>query len=133
MRRELEFKILDKKTGKFVNQEGNAITCNGKILGLCGIVPEINVGQYFSEQENRFEVLEYTGLKDSSDNKIFTGYVLKCSQEGQSKIGEVVFHDGGFWWEFEKGKYSYLGEVCKKFAPKIIGNIYQRPELLKGE
>lgn len=80
---------------------------------------------------------QYTGLTDKNGKKIFEGDMLK---DDWGKIFEVIFTTSscGFMVEcisapseFETGRYR-IGDVwCNTIS--VIGNIYDNPELLKGD
>jgi len=75
---------------------------------------------------------QYTGLKDRHGQEIYEGDILRDDEMG---LNVVRWEDGSFWLEmFYEGNQSLMehlsdyNEVCE-----IIGNIYENPELLKGE
>lgn len=103
---------------------------------LCGrdnVIPE-TVGQY-------------TGLSDKNGTKIFEGDILKIAKKSDG-VGEyyippleypvnvVVRWDLCSWtWETlcaDKYYISFPDAWCH-FECEVIGNIYDNPELLKGE
>ena len=75
---------------------------------------------------------QYTGLKDRHGQEIYEGDILRDDEMG---LNVVRWEDGSFWLEmFYEGNQSLMehlsdyNEVCE-----IIGNIYENPELLKGD
>ena len=81
---------------------------------------------------------QYTGLKDKNGKKIFEGDIVRCMTKYGGDIGIVTFKDGKFviYWQSE---YHY--PKCRKITDyyyvnartKIMGNIYDNPELIREE
>ena len=79
---------------------------------------------------------QFTGLKDKSGIDIYEGDVLQCLYEQEEEpeivIGEVIFNE-------EEAVYSLLSEEETDYLfnaqvdiyAKIIGNIYEHPEILE--
>lgn len=86
---------------------------------------------------------QYTGLTDKNGKKIFEGDIILFEDESptnyeyhdctEMRCGEFKFDDGEFYLTnriaVEMGDLIYDG----KLDGKIIGNIHDNPELLKGE
>ena len=71
---------------------------------------------------------EYTGIKDINGVEIYEGDIV--SADGMSN-DVIIFKDGGF--NLEGGEYSenLLYQLIYYGNYKVIGNIYDNPELLK--
>ena len=78
--------------------------------------------------DNFFEAMQYTGLKDKYGVEIYEGDIL-------SYFGfeyEVTFEESAFGWS-EDGQFYAFAEMAidEIEKTKIIGNIYENPELAK--
>lgn len=135
MMREREYRVWDKEEKRFFTPifEGNTgkledlfISLNGRLimhtLGLDGKTLLIHESCF----PDRYEINQYTGLKDKNSKKIFEGDICKQSSRSQPEIiGEIRI-------ESTRG-------VCVGFHPiwfhsvEIIGNVHQDPELLEDK
>lgn len=137
--RENKFKIWDKTRNKMLTsncgeflltQEGNAVFHQNGDNPLEALIEQIE-----------YEVLQYTGLKDKNGTEIYEGDIIRTHE---NRIQKVIWHNNGFKLEY-KFKRSYRGESYwetrkdielsetnnKRWGIKVIGNIYENPELLK--
>ena len=71
-------------------------------------------------------VMQYTGLKDKNGKEIYEGDIIFWESIHGDVVAPVVFEDGGFWI-----KHDIHDALSLKFS-KVIGNIYESPELLEG-
>ena len=78
--------------------------------------------------------LQYTGLKDKNDVEIYEGDIIEliCNESGCVLTGKYIclFKDGCF--KFKENGSDWVGTISDSNI-KVIGNIYENPELLKGE
>lgn len=80
---------------------------------------------------------QFTGLYDKNGREIYEGDIILY---GSTIQNEVVFRHGAFGYLFYGGEFiSYAGNTNFTFNPlghskehKVIGNIHDNPELLKG-
>ena len=79
---------------------------------------------------------EYTGLKDKNGERIFEGDILRQAYHPEEDV-IIEWHDGRF--KFRKRNkpkdYGYESLCCVQNTVdylKVIGNIHDNPELLKG-
>lgn len=93
---------------------------------------------YSWEPLERFVLLQYTGLKDKNGAEICDGDIIDCSyispmtNETIKRIFKVVFTDGVF--KVECIGHSPYGDTLLFFENKkgkVVGNIYENPELLE--
>ncbi|HGM3820886.1 TPA: YopX family protein, partial [Clostridioides difficile] len=87
-------------------------------------------GVYLPTSNENFEVMIYTGLKDCIRKEIYEGDIVSYILSFEEFIGEVKFEEGFFVIDNE-----VLGECVGLFheiaVVKVIGNIYENPEMLE--
>ena len=88
-------------------------------------------------QPNDCDIMQYTGLRDKDNKETYESDILNYKGE----IGVVKFHQqwGAFYFSKALGKNEY-GEMVKMYGShpfyndseqyRIIGNVYDNPELL---
>ncbi len=84
----------------------------------------------------RFRRLAYTGLNDKNKRPIYEGHIVKASYKIMSQkiviIGAIGFENGSFVIVDKKRNVAILSAFDSEEL-KIIGNIFENPELLDVE
>lgn len=84
------------------------------------------------------ELMQYTGLKDKNGKEIYEGDIVSFYNDEEYRFKStnalVIYDSAAFMLEHKKLGKEYLGEMdIENMCIKIIGNIYENPELLRGE
>lgn len=82
------------------------------------------------ESVHKYSVGQYTGFNDLDENEIYEGDILRIYDEEDNEdfswVDDVSFLCGGFFSDDE----DLVGNI--HFRARVIGNIYENPELLEG-
>lgn len=92
----------------------------------------------------QIKIMQCTGEKDSTETLIFESDIATGQQRGQfgetmdDYTGIVEFKDGCFMLKYEMSRFEghkRIGSdlLCNFKNLKILGNIYENPELLGGD
>lgn len=119
---------------------GSLVVSHGKyyicVTALCQVNSLVNNGR-----TTMFEVIpetvgEYTNLTDKNGKNVFEGDILRQAYHPEEDV-IIEWHDGRF--KFRKRNkpkdYRYESLCCVQNTVdylKVIGNIYDNPEMLKG-
>ena len=136
----LKYRAWNSVKKKFV--EHFFITENGLICNMEEPTSEYKLPIPFEKSE--LILMQSTGLKDKNDQEIFEGDIVKrdCMKRPEVvRFGEWINVDSlgykeqyiGFYFESEHEGQEWLHSVEPQFNHlyKIIGNIYENPELLE--
>jgi len=127
--REIRFRGKRLSDGKWVYGSYQAdVLCLGKHTIIYGDLE----GFYCEDEVDPETVGQYTGLKDRDGQDIYEGDILIDEENGLNVVRwgdgqyllEVLLDDGDYYTEW----LSEYNEMCR-----VIGNVYENPELLKGD
>jgi uncharacterized phage protein (TIGR01671 family) len=93
-----------------------------------GSVPNLS-GKWTEDEQERFELMQYTGLKDKNGKEIYEDDIAIERYESAmghrfKERGVVEYRDGHYYI----GKYFI--DMAGRIELEVIGNIYENPELL---
>lgn len=132
--REIRFRAWDKQKNKMRDVwdvsmqhavDGSfTISCPGKAY------QDFESGEYDCDIDvlgsHAFELMQFIGLKDKNEKKIYEGDILKFVY---GQLSEVIFYGARFVLD-DKKRPTVFDYITSPNLYEIIGNIYENPELL---
>ena len=134
--REIKFRAWDGKRMLFMGKGGD---CGFELAG-----GEIFTLTEFEAHKQDYPLMQYTGLKDKNGVEIYEGDIVlaiscfdaECDDEErryQISWGESAWvFKGERQWKDGIHDWSSI-ENCETFKMKVIGNIFENPELLESK
>ena len=114
--REIKFRLWDKERKEMINV--------GRIDIADGSCAPTIFGNVFYDYWNDVELMQYTGLKDKDGVEIYEGDIVETEDY---YVGDRLM---------VKGTKQIIDDIrfCGKLLPcKVIGNVYENPELVEYE
>ena len=138
--RNIRFRAWDTDLGEWCGADFYSVMSNGDfIIGMYGKNGELEplVGYSTrSDGSKRFDVQQYTGLKDRNGVEIFEGDIVRYEHEilCQVKIGEYFNGKreayGVFAEDIEDPRFTMYDPEDDFGKCEVIGNVYENPELV---
>lgn len=132
MNREIKFRAWHKVKNIMVyNNEDDTYgywdgVCNSNV----GMINTILNSQYYKE----YEFMQYTGLHDKTEKEIYEGDIVKVDN---IDLAIIYFDDDRMAWGIKPINEFYFDSPLLSenisLELRVIGNIYDNPELLGGE
>ena len=122
--REIKFRAWDEENEVMVY---NVAISNGK--------PAKPGYQWFSTENtvHNSQPLQFTGLKDKNGVEIYEGDIVRYEEVNYKIVFEVgAFNADGFYSTWQDVPYDFFSERANE-SSQVIGNIYENPDLLKGD
>lgn len=84
-----------------------------------------------------YVVMQYTGIRDKNGREIYEGDIVEAWSQGVKAIGRIMQRIDGLWMMFpawqNEGFWYLFPDGNGNETVEVIGNVYENPELLKGE
>lgn len=113
-----ELEVINPATGRVMHD----------VDAACGD-PECCTSSGPDWEDIAWPVMQYTGLKDKNGKEIYEGDLIHLPAWNPN-IVEIVFNRGAFCFRFASSD-AFYHDIKYVEDAKVIGNIYENPELLK--
>jgi uncharacterized phage protein (TIGR01671 family) len=135
MMREIKFRAWDKKDKRMIVDKQGFIPLIVTNKSVFKLDPTSEKDRWIEIDKNRFELMQYTGLKDKNGKEIYEGDIIKSNSHKPTTF-KIEFIEGGFCATQNDKDYPL---DINHFYPsvgcmiEVIGNIYENPELLESK
>ena len=137
--KEIKFRAWDKEDKRMIVDKQKFMPLMITNKGVLKLNPETNYDSWILINENRLDLMQYTGLKDKEGKEIYEGDIVEglvMFQDNLIKVkGVVKFVHGRFVIaEYNCSLYEFSNTQGKQSNEiTIIGNKYENLKLLGGE
>lgn len=136
MNREIKFRVWDKYKKQMYPISSIDYDIFSQEIRIIAVGHENGMCTAYNKNHNSekcditaLELMQYTGLHDENGKEIYEGDILKGTFYG-FPMPEYDYVFQIYWDEKEKG---FMANYFEPSECKVIGNIYDNPELLGGE
>ena len=116
---------------------GQYVICDRKQYDRASTLPVWEFLRYCTYEIDKRTLCQYTGLKDKNGNRIWENDIVGAWSEGKHTIGRVKRRVDGLYIIYPSYQKQEFWGLCPdengKTTVEVIGNIFDNPELLKGE
>jgi hypothetical protein len=140
--RAVKYRIWDRKTKKMFSVAEVSTNTDDFDFNKAEVIGQVYEKKYEDWETKTIKGgiwLEFTGLYDVKGKEIYEGDIL----QGSFGAGQVIWSDGGFSLTSKKNNLLYIYNPLSQYSRgqkknhlqflRIIGNIYENPNLLKQQ
>ena len=128
--REIKFRAWNKLYKRMIEFVGAINFLDGKVFDASNL---------YSRDLKYIDLMQYTGLRDKNGKEIYEGDIISADFDGEGMLFEVAWNNNAMAWDIKDKNGVFYFDIYENGSPfkflkniKVIGNIYENPELLKG-